>query len=314
MELEFLGTGAGVPARNRNVASVALKLLDERNEIWLFDAGEGTQQQILRTAIKPRKITKIFITHLHGDHIFGLPGLLSSRSFQGGNSTLTIYGPRGIEEYVRTSLRISESHLTYKLKFVNLPQSGVIFEDKTFKVVTARVDHRIPAYGFRVVEKDHPGELLVAKLKAMDIPSGPIYGQLKAGKTVTLPDGRVLDGKDFVGPAQKGRIVTIIGDTRRTENCVRLAKNADVLVHESTFADDDRPMAHQYYHTTSAEAAEIAKQAHVKELLLTHISARYIGRGIAHLQKQARRIFANTKVVNDFDIVNVPFDKNNFKK
>lgn len=313
MELEFLGTGAGVPARNRNVASVALKLLDERNEVWLFDAGEGTQQQILRTTLKPRKITKIFITHLHGDHIFGLPGLLSSRSFQGGQGVLTIYGPKGIEEYVRTSLRISESHLTYKLKFVNLPQAGVIFEDKTFKVLTARVEHRIPAYGFRVVEKDHPGELLVDKLKELHVPSGPIYGELKAGKTVTLPDGRVLDGRDFVGPKQKGRIVTIIGDTRRTENCVRLARNADVLVHESTFDDDERAMAHQYYHTTSVEAAEIAKEAHVKELLLTHISARYIGRGVSRLQKQARRVFPNTKVVNDFDIVNIPLPKDTNK-
>ena len=134
MELEFLGTGAGSPAKSRNVTSVALKLLDECNSIWLFDCGEGTQQQILQTNIKPRKINKIFITHLHGDHLFGLPGLLSSRSFQGGNDLLTVYGPKGIKEYVQTSLRISESNLTYPIKFVELHGDGVILNDDKFVV------------------------------------------------------------------------------------------------------------------------------------------------------------------------------------
>ena len=117
MELLFLGTGAGVPAKHRNVTSIALKLLEERNSIWLFDCGEGTQQQILHTTLKPRKIEKIFITHLHGDHIFGLPGLLSSRSFQGGDEPLVVYGPKGIREYVLTSLKVSGTHLKYALSF-----------------------------------------------------------------------------------------------------------------------------------------------------------------------------------------------------
>ncbi len=151
MELEFLGTGAGSPAKFRNVSSVALKLLDEENAVWLFDVGEGTQHQILRTTIRPRKVDKIFITHLHGDHIFGLPGFLSSRSFQGGEELrpLTIYGPKGIADFVRISLKVSQTHLSYPLRFVELADEGIIFEDDKFKVSFCRLDHRIECVGYR---------------------------------------------------------------------------------------------------------------------------------------------------------------------
>ena len=128
MQIEFLGTGAGSPSKQRNVSSLALKLLEERKAVWLFDVGEATQHQILQTTIRPRKIEKIFITHLHGDHIFGLPGLLSSRSFQGGTEPLTIYGPKGIKEYVQVALRVSESRLSYPIKFVELTDDGEIFQ------------------------------------------------------------------------------------------------------------------------------------------------------------------------------------------
>ena len=307
MQIEFLGTGAGSPSKQRNVTSIALKLLEERNAIWLFDVGEATQHQILRTTIRPRKIEKIFITHLHGDHIFGLPGLLSSRSFQGGNEPLTIYGPRGIEDFVKVSLKVSETKLSYPLKFVELTDGGVIFKDKTFTVSCEKLDHKIECFGYRIVEHDHPGELKVEKLKEMNIPSGPVYGQLKAGKTVTLEDGTVLDGHDFIGMPQKGRIVAILGDTRKNGNSIKLARNADVLVHESTFAKGEGRMARNYYHSTSAQAAQIAKTANVGRLLLTHISARYTGRAAYELAYQVRDVFSATRVVNDLDVIDVPF-------
>lgn len=309
MQLEFLGTGAGSPSKQRNVSSVALRLLEERNAIWLFDVGEATQHQILNTTIRPRKIEKIFITHLHGDHIFGLPGLLSSRSFQGGNEPLTIYGPVGIKRFVVTALQVSESRLSYPLHFVEIDHEGEIFHDHSFTVIAKKLDHKIACYGYRVIEADHPGELQVDKLREMNIPSGPVYGQLKAGKTVTLDDGRTVDGKEFIGKPQKGRIVAICGDTRKTENAVKLAKDADVLVHESTFAKDEVKLARSYYHTTSLQAAEIAKRAGAKQLLLNHISARYAGKAAYQLAYQVRDVFPNTRVVNDFDIIDIPFNK-----
>ncbi|WP_142427408.1 ribonuclease Z [Enterococcus durans] len=307
MELQFLGTGAGVPAKHRNVTSIALKLLDERNEVWLFDCGEGTQMQILRTSIRPRKIEKIFITHLHGDHIFGLPGLLSSRSFQGGDTPLEIYGPKGIETFIKTSLAVSQTRLGYALKFIELTEDQPIFEDQQFSVYTKKLDHGIDSFGYRVVEHDHKGELQVDKLKELAIPAGPIYGKLKKGETVTLDDGRTIDGKAFVGPDKKGRIVTILGDTRKTGNSVLLAQDSDILVHESTFNKNEEKMARNYYHSTTHQAAEIAKEAKTNKLLLTHISARYLGKAALELENEAKEIFPNTLIMKDFETIEVPF-------
>ncbi|MGX7058807.1 ribonuclease Z [Vagococcus humatus] len=309
MELQFLGTGAGVPSKQRNVTSIALKLLDERNAVWLFDCGESTQQQILQTAIRPRKIEKIFITHLHGDHIFGLPGLLSSRSFQGGETPLTIVGPKGIKEFVETSLKISESHVSYPIIYNEIDETGTIFKDHQFEVVCLPLDHRIKCYGYRIIETDHEGELQVAQLKELNVPSGPVYGQLKRGETVQLEDGRVLNGQDFLGPAQKGRVVTILGDTRRTPNAEQLAKDADVLVHESTFNQAEQKLAKAYFHSTTVDAATVAKKAGVNRLLLTHISARYVGAEALNLEKEAKKVFKNSQVVRDFDTIEIPLPK-----
>ncbi|MFV0558351.1 MAG: ribonuclease Z [Enterococcus sp.] len=308
MELEFLGTGAGVPAKHRNVSSVALKLLDERNAVWLFDCGEGTQMQILRCNIRPRKIEKIFISHLHGDHIFGLPGLISSRSFQGGTETLTIYGPKGIREFIQTSLKITQTRLAYRLEIIEIT-AGIIFEDQQFQVSCQKLEHGIECFGFRVVEKDHEGELQVDKLQKLGIKPGPVYGQLKAGLCVTLEDGQVIDGRDFVGESKAGRIVTILGDTRYTPAAIELAKNANVLVHESTYNKHEEKMAHAHFHATTHQAAEVAKKAQVKQLVLTHISARYLHKEALELEKEAQEVFAAAMVAKDFTVVDVPFDK-----
>lgn len=306
MELEFLGTGAGVPAKHRNVSSLALKLLDERNAIWLFDCGEGSQMQILRTNIKPRKIEKIFISHLHGDHIFGLPGLLSSRSFQGGEEPIIIYGPAGLENYVRTSLQVTKTHLAYPLEFVELKE-GVIFKDKQFTVECMLLDHGIESFGFRVTEADHEGMLQVDKLAELGIPAGPIYGKLKQGQTVTLADGRTINGKDFVGESKLGRVVTIFGDTRFTARSSEFAKNSDVVVHESTFNKNEAKLARAYFHSTTQQAASIAKEAKARKLMLTHISARYLAKEAKELEAEAQEIFPNTQLARDFDIIDIPF-------
>ncbi|CAH1854385.1 ribonuclease Z [Convivina intestini] len=312
MQLEFLGTGSGQPSKGRNVTSTALKLLDERNAVWLFDVGEATQHQILKTSIRPRKIEKVFISHLHGDHIFGLPGFLSSRSFQGADKDepLTIYGPKGLRSFVQTALRVSDSHLSYPIHYVEI-QPGIIFEDQTFRVIAAPMRHRIESWAFRVEEKDHAGELLVDKLKQDNIPAGPVYGLLKAGQTVQLADGRTVNGQDYIGPRQQGRIIAIVYDTRPNPEIVNLAKGADVLVHESTYGQtpEDFKLAKAHGHSTSADAARVAKEAGVGRLILTHISARYLGPLLKNLITDVRQIFPNTYVARDFDIVDIPFKK-----
>lgn len=309
MELLFLGTGSGVPSKQRNVASIALKLLDERNSVWLFDCGEGTQHQILRTTLKPRKITKIFITHMHGDHIYGLPGLLSSRGFQGGEDPVTVYGPKGIKGYIQSSLRFSGTHLSYPIKFVEFTEPGIIFEDHQFKIYVDKLQHGLPSFGFRVVETDHDGTLDADLLKEMNVPSGPVYGRLKNKEVVELEDGRIIDGKDFVGPKQKGRIVTILGDTVKHPNSVKLAKNADVLVHEGTFGYTETDLARQYNHSTTTQAAEVAKEAGARKLLLTHFSSRYLYKDLKDLENEARKTFEATYVMKDLQEISIPISK-----
>lgn len=304
MELIFLGTGSGVPSKERNVSSLALTLLQEQNSIWLFDCGEATQQQILRTSIKPRKINKIFITHLHGDHLFGLPGLLSSRSFQGGDDLLTIYGPTGIKEYVETSLKLSGSHLTYLVKFVELSE-GNLFEDDTFKVYCKKLHHGITSYGFRIEEKDKPGELLVERLKVKGIRPGPIYQQIKEQTTTVLPTGETINRVDFLGADKKGRIVSILGDTRYTEMNTEFVYGSDVLVHEATFNHESEQLAEQFFHSTTTQAAKLAANSAVQKLVLTHISSRYQKQDYHDFIQEARSIFPATELAHDFFVMDI---------
>ncbi|RDU35034.1 ribonuclease Z [Neobacillus piezotolerans] len=305
MELLFLGTGAGIPAKLRNVTSMALKLLEERGSVWLFDCGEATQHQILHTSLKPRRIEKIFITHLHGDHIYGLPGLLSSRSFQGGESEVEVFGPKGIGLYLKTSLSISGSYLKYPIKITEV-EEGIVFDDGQFRVEALLLDHGIPSYGYRITEADRPGTLLAGKLEEAGIPPGPIYKKIKSGEKVTLADGSVLDPAAFLGPRQKGRIVSILGDTRYCENAIELARDADLVVHEATFAAGEEEMAHEYFHSTTSQAADVAINGGAKRLCLTHISSRYDRLASKALLEEARRFFANTELAEDFKEIAIP--------
>ncbi|WP_430534040.1 ribonuclease Z [Listeria rocourtiae] len=301
MELIFLGTGAGVPSKGRNVTAIALTMLNERNSIWLFDCGEATQHQILRSSIKLSKLEKIFITHLHGDHIFGLPGLLSSRSFQGGDTVLTVYGPLGIANYIRTSLAVSGTHLKYPLEIVEI-DGEIVFEDADFKVICRELDHGILSYGYRIEEADKTGSLDAAGLSALGVKPGPIFKELKEGKTITLENGNVVDGSQFIGPAKKGRIIAIFGDTRATESEFVIAKQADVIVHEATFGLEMGDMAGEYMHSTTVEAATLAKKAEAKRLIITHISSRYSREDNSELVSECREIFPNTEIATDLAI------------
>lgn len=301
MKITFIGTGAGVPAKERNVSSLALHLENKTGDIWLFDCGEATQQQILHTPIKLRKINKIFITHLHGDHIFGLPGLIGSRSFQGAENLLTIYGPEGIESFIQTALKVSGTYLKYPLEIVEFSDDQTeLFSDDHYTVSIGKLDHGLPSFGFRIQQNDLPGTLLMDKVKQENIPVGPVLQKIKAGLVVTLDDGRTINGKDFLGPPKKGKIVTILGDTRFTETAIQLAKDANVLVHEATFSAEEENLAKEYYHSTTIQAATVAKMANVQQLLLNHISSRYQVEDVPLLLEEAKSVFANTLVASDF--------------
>ncbi|HEM2741400.1 TPA: ribonuclease Z [Streptococcus suis] len=305
MQIQFLGTGAGQPSKARNVSSLALKLLDEINQVWLFDCGEGTQNQILETTIRPRKVTKIFITHLHGDHIFGLPGFLSSRSFQSSDeqTDIDIYGPVGIRSFVLASLKVSGSRLPYRIHFHEFDVETVsqVLDTDKFTVFAEKLDHTIPCVGYRVIQKDLEGTLDAEALRAAGVPFGPLFGKIKNGQNVTLEDGTEIIASDYLSPPRPGKVVTILGDTRKCYASVRLAVNADVLVHEATYGKGDEQIARKHGHSTNMEAAQVAKDAGVKQLLLNHISPRFLSKDISQLRKDASTIFEQVHIVKDLE-------------
>lgn len=307
MQITFFGTSSGVPTRSRNVSSVALRL-PQRAEVWLFDCGEGTQHQLLHSELKISQITRIFITHTHGDHIFGLMGLLATYGLAGNPTKIDVYGPPGLNDYIKACQRYSSTHFSYPLK-VHTVEPGIVYEDDEYIVKCGLLKHRVTAFGYRVEEKDRPGRFDVEKAKELGIPSGPIYGKLKRGETVTLLDGRVINGTDLCGPNQTGRKLVYCTDTVFCEGAVELAQDADLLIHEATFAHQDAELAFQRLHSTSTMAAQVALEAGAKHLIMTHFSPRYApGNDIQlnDLLEEAKAIFPNTTMAYDFLAYEVP--------
>ena len=313
VELTFLGTGSGAPSRARNVSACALHL-PQRAEWWLIDCGEGTQHQILNpraSHVRLSQLTRIFITHLHGDHCFGLPGLLASRALaQGGTSPIDLYGPAPLEGWLRATLDASGMRsFGYPLRFHPL-KSGQLFDDGEFSVSATPVSHRVEAWAYAVTERDQPGRFDVDAARALGIPEGPLYGQLKRGEKVILPDGREVDGAALVGPERPGRRVVFSGDTGPAPSLTTLARGADLLVHEATYAEAERELAERAGHSTSVAAANCARDADVRALVLTHFSSRYAsgesGTGLDALLADARAIFPETRLAYDFFRASVP--------
>jgi ribonuclease Z len=307
VEITFLGTSSGVPTRSRNVSSIALRL-PQRAEIWLFDCGEGTQHQLLRSDLKSSQIRRIFITHMHGDHIFGLMGLLASIGLAGSAQDIDIYGPPGLADYLRACAKYSYTNLANRVR-VHAISPGILYEDEEFTVSCQLLKHRIPAHGYRIAEKDRPGRFDVEKANALGIPPGPIYGKLKKGETVTLADGSKIRGQSLCGETEIGRKIAYCTDTIFCEGSIELAQNADVLIHEATFAHQDAGLAFESVHSTSTMAAQVALAAQVKLLLMTHFSPRYLpgnSLDISNLLEEARAIFPNTKLAYDFLTYEVP--------
>lgn len=302
MELVFLGTSAGRPTKERNVTSIVLDLMAERGALWLFDCGEGTQQQFLKTDLNLAKIELIFVTHLHGDHIFGLPGILTSRSLLQHMKGMTLFGPKGIKAFIETAIEISDSALTYPLRIHEIQQNGLIFQDNQFTVEVKKLSHRIESYGYRVTEAEKTGKLNTGKLKRDKIPEGPHYAKLKDGENIELEDGRWIEGKDYVEMPIKGRSVVILGDTLPSLESVELAEGADVLVHEATQGADLADKANSRGHSTTLQAAEIAKEANVKKLIITHISPRYTPKDNHKLLNESRAVFPESEMATDLAV------------
>ncbi|TDM15497.1 ribonuclease Z [Macrococcus bovicus] len=306
MEIIFLGTSAGLPTKERNTQATVLSLEPLLNEFWLFDAGEAVQHQILQTRIKLGKLRRVFITHMHGDHLFGLPGLLSSRSFQGGeNKPLTLYGPAGIKAFIETTLKLSESRLNYPLEIVEVEDAAVFKEDDiTIKVHL--LAHGIPSYGYRLELPASQGRLLQDKLEKEGIMPGPIYRDFKMHDTVEY-EGKVYRAQDYRAEAVPGKILTFFGDTMPNSNEDLLAEQADVMVHESTYLEGDHLLSHQYHHSHIADVVSLAERSQVKLTLINHVSNRYHQQDVTALSEviRAEHPDFNFRIAHDFMTVKI---------
>ncbi|MDX6407261.1 MAG: ribonuclease [Gaiellaceae bacterium] len=298
LDLVFLGTAGSMPTAQRAPAALLVRRGGDR---LLFDCAEGTQRQLLRSAVGLVELEEIFVTHFHADHILGLPGLFKTFSLRGRERQLAVYGPRGFVDLLGSLKRVV-GKLSYELR-VEEVEPGDVLERDGYRLAAFAVSHGVPAVGWSLIEATRPGRFDVDAAETLGVPNGPARGALQRGESVTCPDGRTVSPADVLGAPRPGRKIVITGDTAPVDTIVEAAWGADVLVTEATFAEEERDRAQETMHQTAAQAAGIAGRANVGLLALTHLSNRYFGPEIA---REAREIFAETVVPKDFDVVEVP--------
>ena len=296
-EIIPLGTASAVPTRERHLSGTALR---REGRLLLFDCGEATQFQLLRAGLKHSQLDAIFITHLHGDHYFGLMGLLSTLALLNRIEPLTVVGPAGIAEIVQAMPGVRDDDLTFRVAYVELwddLKREVVFDTKAFTVEARPLDHRVFAVGYRFQEKMQPGRLDVERAQALGATDYRHYRAFKAGEAVTLDDGRVVQPEAVVGPPRPGVSFAYVSDTRPCEAGVTLARGADLLYHEATFTEDFKANAVKTGHSTARDAADVARRAGAQKLILGHFSARY--KDVSVLVDEARAVFQNTEAAEE---------------
>jgi ribonuclease Z len=293
----FLGTAGSMPTVQRAPASSLIRRGGDR---ILIDCGEGSQRQLLRSVGLP-DLEHVFLTHYHADHFLGLPGMMKTFALRGRVVPLTLYGPRGLTSLM-SDLRRIYGKLTYEVRIVELePATTVDFGD--YKVGAYSVVHRTEAVGYALVEDDRPGRFVPERAHALGVPTGPLFGALQRGEPVEV-DGRSVSPEEVMDAARPGRKVVFSGDSEACEATAVVAHGADLLVHDGTFSHEERERARQTGHATAREAAELARDADVSMLALTHLSSRYFG---SVIEKEARSLFERTVVPRDFDVIEIPY-------
>jgi ribonuclease Z len=302
LTIRFLGTSASRPTVERNVTSVAVI---REGETLLFDCGEGTQRQMMRFGTS-FALRDIFFTHMHADHMLGVIGLFRTLALQGREEPMTLWGPPGSEMLLRSAIAIGSDKEKFPIEYREITPETPI-KRKDYSILPYLVDHGGKmAIGYAIVEDIRLGRFNPDLARDMGIPEGPMWGMLHRGQAVTLPDGKVIEAASLVGPSRSGRRVVFSGDARPCAGTVEAARGADALIHESTFADEEAQRAIDTGHSTAREAAEVAKAAGVKLLVLTHLSARY-SLSTADLLGEAKEVFPNTVVARDGMEIEIPF-------
>jgi ribonuclease Z len=300
--VSMVGTAASVPTAARGTAAT---LVSRGGERWLVDCGEGTQRQLLRSGLGLVDLDLLLITHLHGDHYLGLPGLLKTYGLRGRERPLRIAGPRGLTRLLEV-LRPVIGRTPFILEIDELDEryAGVAGAGEGYRIEHLPTRHSVPSLAFALVEDARPGAFDVAAARALGVEEGPDFGRLQRGEAVTTASGRTVQPSDVLGPPRPGRAVVVTGDTEPCDPVMEAARGAQVLVHEATFLDEERDRARETRHSTAREAAALARDADVGLLVLSHLSSRHAPRDV---REEAEREFPRVLVPRDFDQVEVPF-------
>lgn len=303
MRVIVLGSGGTIPTQTRNLPSFALK---RDGELLLFDCGEGTQLQLMGAKLGFGPLERICISHLHGDHVTGIPGLLMTLGQSNREKPLTIHGPPGIDTFIQSIMRNLSIHPHYQVHVAEI-EKGLVHNNSHYRIESVPADHNIFTLAYAFIEAERPGRFDVTKARELGVPPGPLYRALQEGKDVRSGDGRIVRSSDIVGPPRPGRKVVYALDTRPCSAVVELARGADVLIHDAMFTEELQAEANERGHSTARQAAEIAQQAVVGQLILAHISPRY--ETAKELLDEALSIFTETRVGEDSMGVEIPVHK-----
>ena len=298
----FLGTAGSIPTPERSLPAIAIR---RKGELILFDCGEGLQRQMIRAGVGFHRKTKVFITHMHGDHVLGLPGLFQTMSLLNRERKLEIFGPSGIKAFVDAIKQTVQFTLTFPIELSEIKDSGVVCNEKEYQIHANWAIHVIPALAYALIEKPRPGKFHPDKARSLGVPEGSLWSKLQHGSTVKLSDGRIVKPEEVLGPPRQGRKIVYTGDTGPSKEIIKFAENADLLIHDATLDDELLERAREDGHSTPSQAAEVAKKAKAKRLVLTHVSARYKDPSL--LLEQARKVFSPVNVAEDFMKIDLPF-------
>jgi ribonuclease Z len=302
LTLRFLGTAASRPTVERNVSAIALV---RDGETLLFDCGEGTQRQMMRYGISLFP-GDIFFTHFHADHVLGVIGLIRTMQLQDRVEPLRIWGPAGLPKFLQQASAFTGERFSFPI-IMGEVTAGTPIPRQGYSIIPFAAAHRgSSAVGYTLAEDLRLGRFHPDLARARGIPEGPLWGELHRGRTVTLSDGTTVDPADLVGPHRPGRRVVITGDTRPCETTIEAARDADLLVHEATFAEEEAARAIETGHSTAREAATVAREANVRQLILTHISARY-SHDTGELEREATAVFPASSIARDGLEIEIPF-------
>ncbi len=301
LRITFLGTGGSLPTRNRNPSAV---MVNREGELILFDCGEGTQQQMMRAKTGMMSLSSIFVSHFHADHFLGIPGLIQTMSFLGRKEPLTIYGPEGTKEFTELFKALGYFNLKYEIRGVKLSPGDTV-EGESYVIRALKTEHSIPSLGYALVENSRPGRFNREKAVELGVPPGPLFAKLQRGNPVEV-DGRLVRPEEVVGIPRPGRTIVYTGDTRPCEAVLEASRNADLLIHDGSFADEMADWAKESMHSTAGEVAALAKEAGVRKLVLTHVSSRYTD-DVEPILNDSKKVFENVIVAEDLMELEIPY-------